>query len=64
MNDDDFSLRSDLEDEISDHNRNIVIISITNFGIEIIGGIQNHNFSQHSFTEMLWQARNVHVMLM
>ena len=40
MNDDDFSLRSDLEDEISDHNRNIVIISITNFGIEIIGGIQ------------------------
>ena len=39
MNDDDFSLRSDLEDEISDHNRNIVIISITNFGIEIIEGI-------------------------
>ena len=40
MNDDDFSLRSDLEDEISDHNRNVVIISITNFGIEITPGIQ------------------------
>ena len=54
MNDDDFSLRSDLEDEISDHNRNIVIISITNFGIEIIGGIQYY-LSRKQLCKINWR---------